>query len=203
MLAKDQESQAISQMRVLFGKPPLIKGESEEDYWKFWDAFVEDIKPKRWPDWIVANDLAHKYWEQLRLRRYSPALIEGACIEALEVLLRPFLRQAAEAKGASTDKKAASSDNEVSSDIARFYYVGLGGAKQRAILYVAECGITTDQIFALAMQMRGSGLLMLDRMDGNRENACRALRKEIERRSAASENPPDRKPVDENQEAQQ
>ena len=53
------------------------------------------------------------------------------------------------------------------------------------------------------MQMRGSGLLMLDRMDGNRENACRALRKEIERRSAASENPPDRKRVDENQEAQQ
>ena len=66
-MVNDQESQAISQMRVLFGKPPLIKGESEEDYWKFWDAFVEDVKPKRWPDWIVVNDLAHKYWEQLRL----------------------------------------------------------------------------------------------------------------------------------------
>src|SRR5664280_340023 len=175
MLAKDQETQIISQMRVLFGKPPLIKGESEEDYWKLWEAFVEDIKPKRWPDWIVVNDLAHKYWEQLRLRRYSTALIEGACIEALEVLLRAFLKQAAEAKGASID-------NEISKDIARFYYVGLDGAKQRAYLYVAECGITADQIFALAMQMRGSGLLMLDRMDGNRENACRALRKEIERR---------------------
>jgi hypothetical protein len=184
MLAKDQESPGIGQMRVLFGKPPLIRGESEQDYWKLWEAFREDIKPKRWPDWIVVNDLAHKYWEQLRFRRYSTALIEGACIEALEVLLRAFLKQAAEAKGASID-------NEISKDIARFYYVGLDGAKQRAYLYVAECGITADQIFALAMQMRGSGLLMLDRMDGNRENACRALRKEIERRSATSENPPD------------
>ena len=202
-MVKDQESHATSQMRVLFGKPPLIKGESEEDYWMFWDAFAEDIKPKRWPDWILVNDLAHKYWEQLRLRRYSPALIEGACIEALEVLLRPFARQAAEAKGSSIDKKVAFTDNEIAGDIARFYYVGMDGAKQRAALYVADCGITTDQIFALAMQMRGSGLLMLDRMDGNRENTCRALRKELERRSAASENPPERKAVDEHQEAQQ
>jgi hypothetical protein len=152
MLAKDQESPGISQMRALFGKPPLIRGESEEDYWKLWEAFQEDIKPKCWPDWIVVNDLAHKYWEQLRFRRYSQALIEGACIEALEVLLRPFLKQEAEAKGASIDA------NEISKDIARFYYVGLNGAKQRAALYVAECGITTDQIFVLAMQMRGSGL---------------------------------------------
>jgi len=194
MLAKDPENP----MRALFGEPPLIKGESEEDYWKLWDAFEEDTKPKRLPDWIVVNDLAHKYWEQLRLRRYSPALIEGACIEALEVLLRPFICQTTEPKGASSTKKADSSNNEVSSDIARFYHVGLDGAKERASLFVAECGITTDQIFALAMQMRGSGLLMLDRMDNNRENACRALRKEIERRSAASENPSDRKPGNEN-----
>ena len=41
-MAKDQESPVISQMRVLFGKPPLIKGESEEDYWKLWEAFAED-----------------------------------------------------------------------------------------------------------------------------------------------------------------
>ena len=75
--------------------------------------------------------------------------------------------------------------------------------KKEAVRALEKYGITLDQIFALAMQMRGSGLLMLDRMDGNRENACRALRKEIERRSAARENPPDRKPVDENHEAQQ
>jgi hypothetical protein len=186
MLAKDQESQAISQMRVLFGKPPLIKGESEEDYWKFWDAFVEDIKPKRWPDWIVVNDLAHKYWEQLRLRRYSPALIEGACVEALAHLLMPFFQ-----------------DGTIAPCIARDYYAGDATGKKEAVRSLEKYGITSDQIFALAMQMRGSGLLMLDRMDGNRENACRALRKEIERRSAASENPPDRKPVDENHEAQQ
>jgi hypothetical protein len=87
---------------------------------------------------------------------------------------------------------------DATSDIARFFYVGIGNAKRRAILFVAECGITTDQIFAQAMQMRGAGLLMIDRMDSNRENACRALRKEIERRAAVSENLPDCKPDNEN-----
>jgi hypothetical protein len=44
--------------------------------------------------------------------------------------------------------------------------------------------------------MRGGGLLMLDRMDSNRQNACRVLRKEIEHRAAASENPSDCNPRD-------
>jgi hypothetical protein len=77
-------------------------------------------------------------------------------------------------------------------DIARFYYVGLAGAKKRAMLYVEECGITNDQIFALAMQMRGAGLLLIDRMDNNRENPSRILRKEIERRAAVNDNSPNR-----------
>jgi hypothetical protein len=207
MLAKDQEDPAFSHMRALFDKPPLIKGENIEHYWRLWAAFEDDIKPKNWRQWMMVNDLTVKYWEQLRLRRYSPALIEGACIEALEILLRPFIRSTAEMKDVTrptTEKKVVTRPtpemNDVTSDIARFFYVGIGNTKKKAIMFVAECGITLDQIFALAMQMRGSGLLILDRMDGNRENACRALRKEIERRAAASESPPDHNPDDENQE---
>jgi hypothetical protein len=186
-LAKKQQDLAISPIRALFGEPPLIKGENPEDYWRLWDAFADDIKPRNWREWMMVNDLAHKYWEQLRLRRYSPALIQSACIEALEYLLRPFLRPTTD-----PDMKYATSD------IARFFYVGIGNAKPRAIAYVAECGITTDQIFAQALQMRGAGMLMIDRMDTNRENACRALRKEIERRAAVSEDLPDCNPDDEN-----
>ena len=139
MLAKDQESPVISQMRVLFGKPPLIKSESEEDYWELWEAFVEDIKPKRWPDWIIVNDLAHKYWEQLRLRRYSPALIEGACVEALASLLRPFF-----------DNTTANQD--VPPGIARNYYAGDTNAKKVAVRLLEKYGITLDQRPLLAAE---------------------------------------------------
>ena len=175
MLDRKQKTQATNPLYDLFGKPPLIKGEDEAHYFSLRDAFEEDIKPKTFSERMKVNDLTNKYWERLRLQRFSASLIEGACIEALASLLRPFVKDAPDMK-------------DVPSDIARFYYVGLGGAKQRATLYVKECGITNDQIFALAMQMRGAGLLMIDRMDNNRENACRILRKEIERRAAVNDN---------------
>jgi hypothetical protein len=178
MLPTTREGLATSPMRDLFGKPPLIKGENAEDYWRLWDACAADHNPRTLSEFIVVNDLVHKYWEQLRLRRFSPALIQSACIEALEYLIRPIIR---------TDDPQMKG---VTSDIARFYYVGVAGSKKRAIEFVAECGITTDQIFAQAMQMRGTALLMFDRMDVNRENTSRALRKEMERRVASSESDP-------------
>jgi hypothetical protein len=174
MLVIDRETLAIDKIRALFGEPPLIKGESEQLYWRLWKAFEDDIKPKSLPEWIAVNDLVHKYWEQLRLRRYSPAFIESACIEVLEVLLRPYV-------GAIPEMEHATSD------IARFYYVGLNGAKHRAVEFVTECGITPDQILACAMQKCGPGLLIFDRMDTNRDIASRVLRKELERRAATGE----------------
>jgi hypothetical protein len=183
MLADKQEVLAVDQMRILFGAAPILKGEDEEHYWSLCAAFAADLNPKTWPDWITVYDLAHKYWEQLRLRRYSPALIEGACIEALASLLRPFFEN-------------TMANEDVPAGIARNYYAGNAQAKKEAVRSVTEYGITTNQIFALAMQMRGVGLLMLDRMDSNRQNVCRVLRKEIERRGAASENPPDCNPRD-------
>jgi hypothetical protein len=183
LLDRKPKTQTTNHLYDLFGKPPLIKGEDEAHYLSLRDAFEEDIKPKTFSERMKVNDLTNKYWERLRLQRFSAALIEGACIEALASLLRPFVSEAPDMKDAPND-------------IARFYYVGQAGAKKRAILYVEECGITNDQIFALAMQMRGAGLLLIDRMDNNRENACRILRKEIERRAAVNDNSPNRRSHD-------
>jgi len=54
------------------------------------------------------------------LRRYSPALIEGACVEALASLLRPFF-----------DNTTANQD--VPPGIARNYYAGDTKAKNVAV----------------------------------------------------------------------
>jgi len=173
MLDIKPKTPATNRFYDLFGKPPLIKGEDEASYLRLRDAVEEEIKPKTFFAYMEVNDLTNKCWEQLRLQRFSPALIESACIEALAILLRPFVKEAPDFKDAHED-------------IARFYYVGLKGAKGRAILYVMQCGITDDQIFALAMQLRGPGLLLIDRMVSNREVVCRILRKEIERRAATA-----------------
>jgi hypothetical protein len=169
MSANDLERTA-EQMKALFGELPLIRGESKEDYWKLWSAFVEDLKPKSLPDWIEVTELANKQWEQGRLRRCNPALVEGALVKALMELLQPF-------HGIGIQP----------TQIARDYYAGDPKARQKAREKIASCGITDDQILAEAMQMRSSAMISMDRMDNYRSSARRIL----ERRSEARKNPPD------------
>src|SRR5258708_25473832 len=120
MSLNEREILTNKNMRDLVGAPPLIKGEDEEHYWNLWYAFEEDIKPKRLPEWIMLYDLVCKYWERLRLRRFSPALIEGACAEALTGLLQPYLNYVD------------------SSDVARNYYADDAEAKKEAIRSVEK-----------------------------------------------------------------
>jgi hypothetical protein len=173
MLANDDLVRTADQMKALFGPPPLVRGENEEQYWRWWATFVEEHKPKRFSDWIEVNDLANKQWEQGRLWRCSPALIEAALPKALIKLLRPF------------DMTA------VHHAVAHNYYAGNDKDRREAREKVAKWGITDDQIMAEAIQMCSSGLIALDRMDNYRANARRKLLKDIERRSEACRNPPD------------
>ena len=94
--------------------------------------------------------------------------VEGACAEALIILLEPHFDR-------------GSGLTETCTQIARSYYAGDAESKKEAVNAVRNCGINEDQIFALAMQMRGSGLSILDRMDNHRQNVIRGIRKEMER----------------------
>ena len=85
----DRETTA-EQIKDLLAAPRLVKGESEEAYWKWWSAFVEEYKPRSLSEWFEVNDLAHKQWEQDRLWRCNSAMIEGALFQALKNLVRPF-----------------------------------------------------------------------------------------------------------------
>jgi hypothetical protein len=174
MSANDNLEITADQMKAMLGAPRLIRGESEEAYWKWWLAFVEAYKPKSLPDWVEVNELANKNWEQDRLRRCSPALVDGMLVKALTNLLEPF------------SKIGISPYN-----LARDYYGGDDKARRRAREKVTWCGITDDQILAEAMQMRGSALVLLDRMDNYRASARRSLQKELERRSEARRSRPD------------
>jgi hypothetical protein len=176
MSAEEDLERTTEQMKALFGPPPLVRGESEEQYWKWWEAFVEEYKPKTLSAWVEVNDLANKQWEQGRLRRCNPALIEAALPKALLNLLRPF-----EGKGVS-----------IATATAHKYYAGNVKEIREARKKVTNCGISDDQILAEAMQMRSSGLIALDRMDNYRSRARRSLLKDIERRSEARRGQPDK-----------
>ena len=175
MSANNEVERTAEQMKALFGAPPLVRGESEEQYGKWWEAFVEEHKPKSLSAWVQVNDLANKQWEQNRLQRCSPALIEAVLPKALLKLLGPF-----EGKGVA-----------IAYATAHKYYAGNAKEMREAREKVTNCGITDDQILAEAMQMCSSGLIALDRMDNYRANTKRSLLKDIERRSEARKDPPD------------
>jgi len=150
-----------------FGEPALIEGESGELYSLLRAEIIKVIQPKDVFDWMMVDDQTDKYWEEHRYKGGAAALIEGAYPNALEILISPFCKMF-----------------EVSSQVASDYYGGDKKAKSAAAVRVAECGITSAQIQAKAIQLVGAGLQMMDRMRLNRETGRRILRKEHRQRTA-------------------
>jgi hypothetical protein len=88
MFTNGNQELTVDQVKALLGPPPIMPGESEEEYWKWWTVFVEPDKPKKFLAWLEVNELAHKEWEQKRLRRYRPTLVRRGRIAALTSILQ-------------------------------------------------------------------------------------------------------------------
>jgi hypothetical protein len=165
MFPNTNQELTLDQVKALLGPPPLMLGESEDEYWKWWTAFVEPDKPKSFLAWLEVNELAHKEWEQKRLRQYRPALVKRALISALCSILLGFHYEGIRLK------------------IAKDYFGNDAREQQKAREIVASYGITEEQIVAEAIVKLGDEMLILDRMDINRASASRHLRKAIDRRA--------------------
>ncbi len=163
----------LDQAKALLGPPPIMLGESEEEYWNWWAAFVEPDKPKRFLAWLEVNELAHKEWEQKRLRQFRPALLKRGLISALSWIL-----QGVHCAG-------------ILAKIAEDYFGNDPAAQRKARDIVAGYGITEEHIVAEAMVKRGDEMLILDRMDSNRASTSRHLRKAIDRRAETGRIPPE------------
>jgi hypothetical protein len=160
------------EIKQLMSPPRMIRGETEEAYWKWWSAFVDSYQPERLSDWLDVNQLATKQWEQERIQRSNAALVDATMIEALKNLLRPLQSQMTHGLGILHPHK-----------IAHDYYFGDEQERQEASAELEIHNITDDQILAEAMQICAGSLIMFDRLDGYRTNAKRALQKELDRRS--------------------
>src|ERR1700688_4994833 len=123
----------------LFGPPPLMRGEDLARYNRLCAAVEHQIQPKKFYDRCSVRELTDKHWEQQRCKSAAAALIEGAYIEALASLVRPFLPVPVIA----TIRLGDAADN-----LARDYYGGDVSAKEMARLetLLAQYGVTPEQI---------------------------------------------------------
>ena len=174
MSADNQQDSALSQMSDLFGEPPLIKGEDKARYWRLHAAVGHELQPKTVFEKIYVREYTDKLWQQQRCKQSAASIVDGAYIEALASLLRPF------------NPPTISIGEDPATEMARDYYSGKADAKRMAEMdfRLAVLGISTEQIRAKAMQLCGNGVLMFNRMETTCETSLRMLRKENDRRPA-------------------
>jgi hypothetical protein len=153
----------------LFGPPALIAGEDKAHYMRLRSAIEAEIKPKTIFDQMMVKDQTDKYWEEMRLRRRSAAMIDAKFITALEHLLEPFGNPF--------------QVFQTPSNMARDYFSSNAKEKKVVQSKLDEHGITIEMIQAKAIELSSGGLLTIDRMIANRENSRRMLRKDLERRA--------------------
>jgi hypothetical protein len=160
-------------MSDLFGEPPLIRGEDKARYWRLHSAIENDIKPRSLSDKIYVRELTDKLWQQQRCKQSAASIVDGAYIEALASLLRPFI------------PPALSIDEDPATAMARDYYSGDTKAQRvKEVDYFRELqAISDEQIRAKAIQLCGNVISMFNRMETNCEASLRMLRKEHARRS--------------------
>src|ERR1700722_9899863 len=175
MLDTSQQDSTVNQMSYLFGEPPLMKGEDSARYWRLHAAIEHDHKPETFSDKLYVRDYTDKLWQQQRCKQSAASIVDGAYIEALASLLRPFNPPAMISIG-----------EDAATETARDYYSGKADLKRmdEVDFRLALHGISPEQIRAKAMQLCGNGVLMFNRMETNCETSLRMLRKEKDRRPA-------------------
>ena len=89
-MSDQNNDQLVDQSDCFFEEPALLTGEDRTKTLKMLNAVAGYIEPEDVFEQMMVNDTVNYYWEEMRFRRISAALIESAKPEALEVLLRPF-----------------------------------------------------------------------------------------------------------------
>ena len=165
------------EIKELIGAPRLIRGESEEAYWKWWSAFVAAYNPASLLEWIQLNDYATKTWEQQRLQRSNSVVVEMAMVKALQNLLCHL--ESGRSLGLNALDREKISEN---------YFFGTEKEKKRTVEEVEGWGVTGELIMAEAMRLRADSLVVFDKLDSYRAHAKRALLKDLDRSMEARRN---------------
>ena len=150
----------------LLGEPPILPGESENRYAALRAEVEQTIKPKNIFEQMRVQTLTDTMWEEMRYKRFEAKLIDGSRVNALSVLMTPFV----------------SFFRERAANVARDYYSPNLQKSEPAARLVARFGITLEMIHAKAAAIEGPNLALFDRLIGNRQTANRVLLNEHERR---------------------
>lgn len=152
-------------------RPALLIGESEKAYEDLLDEVYDLLDPKDLFDRLRATDIANSIWESRRLRMLSADFVTNARVDALALLLGPFLAH----------------DHNAAIACAQACYGNEKKSKLEALEVVRRFKITDAQVNAQAYLMHNLPITIIDRGVTNRENLRRSLVKEHARKLKKAE----------------
>ena len=68
-------SQMPAAIKKLWGPPPVLPSESQEDYWKLAVAMAQPVEPANGIEWIYLKDIVDYTWNIRELRKYQAQVI--------------------------------------------------------------------------------------------------------------------------------
>src|SRR5215212_432321 len=64
-------------VRSIFGKPPIMAGESAADYAELMALVRRDVQPQGLQEWLLMKDIVDAEWELLRLRGLKVSMLHA------------------------------------------------------------------------------------------------------------------------------
>jgi hypothetical protein len=160
-------------LKIVFGPPPLLKGENLKAYNQLLASVTDSVTPADSFEEIWTNDVVHETWEIVRWRRAKAAQVNSAMREAVEkLLIGGRLKQPLEAKL-----------------LAEAWAAGKPSDVKRVEGFLASGGLTIDSVQARAMELNLKDIDHLDRWttaaEIRRSNTLREIDRHRDRKKFA------------------
>jgi hypothetical protein len=154
---------------ALLPNPPLLIGESADEFDAMHEAIEAEIKPRGFIERMYVADISSLLWDILRLRRCKAVIINAAYRPALGHLLVQLLRQAGQPDFAVKD---------AAEELALRWFTDPSAKKQVAEI-LRQFDLDESAIEAEAIRRSSSDVELLDRMltslGSRRDKALRCI----------------------------
>ena len=158
-------------MRALFGKRPLVVGESAAEYDSMLRATATAVNPQDAVECVYVKDFVDTTWEIQRYRRYHAGIIGNDIPEALLVLLQ----RSEQFEGRFGDQLWKKARN-----LAQAYCAGEPDALAAVAKLLASLGLTIESAESLAFSRKIDDLAKVAHMIAIAETRRRHIMREID-----------------------
>jgi hypothetical protein len=166
-----------SDIKLLFGRPPLLIGEDQLAYDTLLSQIAASIDPKDAIEWLLTKDYADLTWEMQRMRRVKAGMIDAKRKEAVVSILNSILEEKNVEEGRNRTQEA-----EIKAD----QWFDGGDGKQQIRQHMEKYDLDAYAITAQAFALRSRELEVVERMLESTERRRSKALFEIEVHRAAS-----------------